>query len=154
MPENNNYLIFTIEEKKYALHINSVKRVFMPVEITVLPDGPAIFSGVINIRGTIVPVINMRKRLLLPEREIRLFERFIYAYFRKRGVILPVDEVTGLTEAGENDISSADDIFPGLKYIKGIMKLKNDIILIKDLEQFLSPDEVDYMESISKGVWK
>ena len=80
---------FLLDDHRYALHLGVVERVIPAVEITPLPKAPEIVLGLINIRGKIIPTLNIRRRLQLPERETELTDHFIIANTPKRTVALP-----------------------------------------------------------------
>ena len=109
---SNRYqlVVFTLGEQRYALKLDAVERVLRAAEISPLPNTPEIVMGVINIRGQIVPVINTRRRFLLPEREISLTDLFIMARTSKRNVVLVADAVNGLVERSERDVVTAEEI--------------------------------------------
>ena len=65
---SNHIVVFTLDEQRYALHLLAVERVVRAVEVTALPEAPEIVLGVVNVKGRIVPVINVRRRFRLPER--------------------------------------------------------------------------------------
>jgi purine-binding chemotaxis protein CheW len=137
----NKLVVFTLDEQRYALHLGSVERVVHAVDITCLPQAPNIILGVINIHGKIIPVINIRKRFCLPERELEINDRLILAHTRKREVVLVVDTVTDVIESPEVKTTATEKIAPNIDYIEGITKIDDGIILIHDLEKFLSLDE-------------
>jgi purine-binding chemotaxis protein CheW len=70
-------VIFTLDEQRYALHLAAVERVVRMVELTSLPKAPEIVLGVVNVRGRVVPVVNLRKRFGLAERGIRLSDHIL-----------------------------------------------------------------------------
>ncbi len=135
------FLLFTLDGQSYALGANVVERVIRAVEATPLPKAPGIVQGVINARGEIIPVINLRRRFGLPERAIRVSDRMIIAATSKRRVALVADSVRDVMEADERQISEPDQIAPGTSYVKGVMKLGDELVVIHDLETFLSLDE-------------
>jgi len=141
MSKSNQFVVFCLDNQKYALSLPDVDRVVRTVEITRLPKAPEIVLGVINIQGRITPVINIRKRFRLPEREIDPEDRFIIAETSKRLVALMVDEVRGVIESREQEMVKAEKILPDMEYIEGVMKLENDIVFIHDLDKFLSLEE-------------
>ena len=141
MNKSNQFVVFSLDNQKYALSLPDVVRVVRAVEITCLPKAPEIVLGVINIQGRITPVINIRKRFRLPEREINPEDRFIIADTSKRLVALMVDEVRGVIESREQELITADKILPGMEHIEGVMKLEDDIVFIHDLDKFLSLEE-------------
>jgi purine-binding chemotaxis protein CheW len=147
--KSNHYLIFILEKERYALSVSSVERIFQAVNITHLPEGPDILKGIIKMKGLIVPVINIRKRLNLPDKELELSDTMIIARTEKLIVALLVDEVTGLMEIEEKDMEQKDNILPGLKYIEGVIKFSSDIIIVCNLDDFLSLEEEEIIADIT-----
>ncbi len=138
---SNHLLIFSLEQQQYALHLSAVERVVRAVEITSLPKAPEIVMGLVNVRGRIFPVVNTRKRFSLPEREIEPSDRYILARTSRRIVVLAVDAVEGVIEPSEQEVIQAETIASGLHQIEGVIKLESGILLIYDLEKFLSLEE-------------
>jgi purine-binding chemotaxis protein CheW len=141
MRKIDQVVVFTLEGQQYALPLSAVERIIHAVEITPLPKAPDIVLGVINMQGKIIPVINIRKRFRLPEREIKLRDQLIVANTSRQTVALVADEVSGVIERSEQEIISAEKIFPGMGYVKGVVKLEDGMILIHDIDKFLSLGE-------------
>ena len=97
-------VLFTLDELNYALPLNNVLRVIPVVEIRFLPNAPEIITGIINVHGQIIPVIDIRKRFGLTEREIGLEDRMIIADTGKRQVVILADTVTGLIDLHHGQI--------------------------------------------------
>ena len=138
---SNNFLIFSLEQQQYALHLSAVESVVRAVEITRLPKAPEIVMGLVNVRGSIFPVVNTRRRFSLPEREIEPSDRYILARTSRRIVVLAVDAVEGVIEPSEQEVIQAETIASGLHQIEGVIKLESGILLIYDLEKFFSLEE-------------
>ncbi len=151
MNQPKHLLVFTLDEQRYALPLPSVKRVVRMVEITPLPKAPEIVLGVINMRGQVIPVVNIRKRFRLPEREITLSDHLIIAQTSKRAVGLLADSAGHALEVLENKIISAKKILPAMDYVEGVIKLEDGLIFIHDLEKFLSLEEEKALERAMKG---
>jgi purine-binding chemotaxis protein CheW len=134
-------LEFQLEKQFYALHLASVDQVSRAAEYTLLPKAPPIVLGVINVRGEIIPVINIRKRFNVPERELALTDHFIICHTSKRRVALVADSATRVVDYSPETIVAAEKILPAMEYIQGVAKLPDGLILIHDLEKFLSLDE-------------
>lgn len=134
-------LVFTLDELSYALLLPTVLRVIHAVEVRRLPKAPEIISGIINIQGQIIPVADIRKRFGLAEREIELDDRMIIADTGKRKVALFVDTVTGIKDLATRQFVNSKESLPFAGYIRGVAKIDDELILIYDLEQFLSLDE-------------
>jgi purine-binding chemotaxis protein CheW len=139
--QSNQLVVFTLDEQRYALHLATVERVVRMVEITPLPKAPEIVPGAINVQGRIVPVVNFRRRFGLAEGEIRLSDHIILAHTLKRVVALVVDTVNGIIERSDHEVIAAEEILPGLDYLEGVTKLEGGLILIHDLDTFLSFEE-------------
>ncbi len=143
-------LRFSIAGLQFALHLDSVHRVVRSVEVTPLPKAPESVLGVINIQGRIFPVFNIRKRFGIPDKEIDLTDQLIIASTIRRTVVLLVDSISGVLERSRQEITKAEKIIPGTEYIEGVTKFKNGMILIHDLDTFLSLDEEKDLESAMK----
>ena len=132
---------FNLDDQKYALFLSAVIRIIRVVEITGLPKAPEIVLGVINMHGLIISVFDIRKRFRLPQREMQLDDQLIIASTSKRTVALLVDSVNDVIEIPEEKIIAGEKILPGLEYVEGVVKTEDGMILIHDLEQFLSLQE-------------
>ncbi len=141
MEQLNQYVVFTLDEQRYALHLSAVERIIRVVEMTSLPKAPDIVLGIVNVEGQIIPVVNIRKRFRLPERELNLSDVLIIAQIPRRTVALVADDASGVIEGSGQDITEAKEILPRMEYVKGVVKLKDGLILINDLESFLSLEE-------------
>lgn len=143
---NLKIVLFSLDNLQYALQLSAVSRVVSVVEITPLPKAPEIVMGVVNYMGEIIPVINIRKRFRLPDRDVKLEDQLIIANTKKRLVGLVVDSVTGIHELEPDQLINIEGKFPYAGYLSGIAKLENDIVLIHDLEKFLSLDEQQMLD--------
>lgn len=118
-----------------------MERILRAVEITPLPAAPEIVPGVVNVQGRVMAVANIRKRFGLAERPPALSDQMIVARTPKRSVVLVVDAVTGVLEYSEHEALAAPAIVPGMRYLAGVVKLADGMVLINDLAGFLSLDE-------------
>lgn len=151
----NSYAVLCLDEMRIALTLQCVERVVRAVNLTTLPDAPDIVLGVINLAGRVIPAVNMRKRFHLPERAVRLTDQFLVAHTGKRAVALVADSVSGVFEYDDVNIINADSILPGLEYVEGVIKLHEDLILIHNLDHFLSLEEsaaLDHSMAAKAGV--
>ena len=144
-------LVFELEEGRYALNLNQVLRVVNAADVTMLPELPGIVLGVIEIDRQVVPVLNIRGRFGLKEPAISLSDHFIIARTSKRSVALIVDGAVGVIEVPAQDILRAKGVVPGVRRISGIVQLEDGMVLIHDLDHFLSLDEENQLEVALKG---
>ena len=107
--------------------------------------------GVIIFEGQVIPVFNIRQRLHLPQRDLNLNDQFILAHTSRRLVALWVDSVGGIKKLEDRALVGSEQVLPGLEYIHGLAKLDDNLVLICDLDQFLSIDEERELETILNG---
>ena len=139
-------VVFYLDELRMALALPTVERVVRAVYFNPLPDAPQIVLGVVNVQGRVIPVVNMRKRFRLPDRETALTDRLVIAQTIRRTVALAVDSVAGVVEYPGPALIGAGDILPGLEYVTGVAKLDDGLIFIHDLDRFLSLDEEEMLD--------
>jgi purine-binding chemotaxis protein CheW len=143
-------VVFTLDEQRYALPLAAVERGIRVVEIVSLPKAPEIVLGIINAQGRVIPVVNIRKRFRLPEREIHLSDQCIIAHTARRTVAFVVDEVSGVLEPADQAVAAVEQILPKLVYVVGVVKLADGMVLIHDLDSFLSLEEEQTLEEAMK----
>jgi len=112
-----------------------------------LPRSPEMVTGVINVHGAIVPVLNIRRRFRLPEREARLSDQLIIARTSRRRVALIADEVSDVVFLPPGCLVDSSGILPRLEYVEGVAILDGGMIFIHDLDAFLSLEEERTLES-------
>lgn len=142
----DQYLVFTLDGQRYALHLSAIDRVVRMVRITPLPSAPDVLLGIVNIEGRVIPVINVRQRFNLPKREISLSDKLIFARTDRRSIALVADTVTDVIECADRSLVSAEHILHGLGQVEGVIKFENGLILIHNLDKFLSLEEEKSLE--------
>lgn len=139
-------VIFRLDEVRCALRLSSVIRALRAVEITPLPNAPSIVMGVINLGGRIIPVVSLRRRFSLPERDLRLADQLLIAMTSGgmshggRTLALVVDEVVGVLDLSAQE-TAAENILPGLEHLHGVAKTPDGLVFVYDLDTFLSLEE-------------
>ena len=134
-------LEFTLDSHKYAVHLDAVERVVPMVEVTPLPHAPGAVMGVVNLQGRIVPVLDLRKRFGLEPAEPSLMSQLVVARTARWTVLLPVDSVVGMAQRSFREITQPQSIAPGIEYIDGVAATSDGMVLIHDLDRFLSLEE-------------
>jgi len=143
-------VVFTLDEQHYAIPLQSVLRVIHAVEIRFLPEAPEIISGIINVQGQLIPVINIRKRFSLAKHEIDPGDRILIADTGKRQIAIVVDSVSGVRDIAAGQMKEAGKTLVFARHLKGVAKVNNELILIYNLEQFLCLDEEKKLEKALK----
>ena len=133
-------LPFFLDSGKYALDVSTVDSVVRAVEITHLPKAPEIVLGIINVRGEIIPVLDIRRRFGVESKRYDINDALIIANTSKRKVALLVDGVEPVFRLNRT-VTPAVQVVPGLHYVEGIIKLPEGFLFIHDLDTFLSLDE-------------
>lgn len=140
---SSHYLVFTLEDQRYALGLEAVERVVRAVELTSVPEAPEILVGLINIRGKIVPVLDIRSRFHLPPRDMEIKDRIIVSRTSSRTIAVIADTIEGVAEFAQEEIHEARKILPDMEgYVEGVGKLNDDTVLIYDINKLFSINEI------------
>lgn len=128
-------VVFELEEHRYALEISEVREILRVTEITPVPEMPAYVEGVINLRGAVVPVMNLRLRLGLQKRPADQHTRIILVEAGENLFGLVVDRVLEVNtyDAGELEYPEGVGLAEGM--LAGIVKKAQDMWLIIDLKK-------------------
>lgn len=145
-------LVFRLGGQRYALPLARVERIVRAVEITPLPGAPPLVLGVIDVAGALLPVFNLRRRFLLPEREVHPADQFLIASTALRRVALVIDGAWGVVEFAAAEITVAGRILPDLELIQGAVQLEDGLVLIHDLEKFLPLAEAINLDTALDGI--
>ena len=135
------WVVFCLDTVRYALPLTVVDRIVRAAHVTPLPLAPPVVLGVIDVEGYVLPVFNLRYKFRLPERTIDPADQFLIARTAQRTVVLVIDAAYGVLERPVVAMIDAARIAPTLGHIRGVIPLEDGLVLIHDLEVFLSPDE-------------
>ena len=139
-------IVFTLDDQRYALPLQAADRVVRMVAITPLPNAPDIILGLVDVQGRVIPVINLRRRLGLAERELALTDQLVVAHTARRPVALIADTVQDVIACSAQSLIAAEQIVPGVEYVEGVLKLEDGLILIPNLDRFLSLEEENALD--------
>lgn len=153
--KDGKYLTFPLAESLYGIEISQVLEVVIHSEktrITQIPHMPSYTKGVINLRGKIIPVIDLRSRFLLPENEHD--DRTCFVVVNIHGVItgLIVDTVSGVVTIPQGDIDPAPELDMSIEshFIAGMGKSKEDVYILLDIGELLVQREIEQLEATAK----
>ncbi len=147
MGESYQYIIFALEEQHYALAISAVEKIIRAVELISLPESPELLLGLINMGGRIIPVVNIRKRFRLPDREMEPKDRIVICQTSRATMAFVVDSVQGVVGFPKEKIHRTEEIFPEIEhFIEGVGKLDDDCVIICDTEKLFSRQVIDSIE--------
>ncbi len=140
-PSEREILLFEMGEGRYGLPSADVRELIRAVTIVSLPRAPAIVEGLINLRGKVVPVLDIRARFGAPAKPLEPSDHIIVAFASTGLVAIRVDRATELVRVDEGDIEEARRLVPGAEYVAGVARLPGGLALIHDLRTFLTEAE-------------
>lgn len=143
--QKGKHLIFTIGEEEYGIEIKHVIEIIGIQTITPVPELPEYIKGVINLRGKIIPVMDVRLRFGKAAREYDDRTCIIVVEIRDINIGLIIDRVSEVIRIAEADIAPPPQISKGFhhKYIQGIGKVGSSVKLLLDCDRLLNDDEVE-----------
>jgi purine-binding chemotaxis protein CheW len=142
-----HWVVFSLDAGRYALPLSAVERIVRAVHVTSLPHAPAIVLGAIDVAGQVLPVFDVRQRFGLPQRDIDPADQFLIARTTRRTVVLAIDAASGVFEYPPSAVVDAGTLAPGLAHIRGVIQTADDLVLIHDLEAFLSVNEAEALDA-------
>ncbi|NMA85993.1 MAG: chemotaxis protein CheW [Tissierellia bacterium] len=135
----NKYVIFKLAEEYYGLSIDNVISIEKPSQSTRIPNAPDYIKGVINLRGEVIPVIDLRKKLKMKFKEVDRNSRIIIVSSDEIFAGLIVDTSSEVLEINKENIdkppTNENDEY--INYINGIGKTKDRLVILLDLTKIL-----------------
>lgn len=148
------YLVFQFGREEFGIRVLEVREITGIQDITAVPQTPVFVKGVINLRGKIVPVVDLRLKFGLPEQEytartcIIVVQVEVGAQRMLMGVV--VDGVAEVLNLAAADIEDTPDFGQGVvtPYLLGMAKVKGKVKILLDIDQVLSVQELSGLESV------
>lgn len=139
IPEVLQLVTFKLGDEEYGIDILKVQEINRMTEITTMPKAPFSVEGVINLRGKVIPVVNLRKKFGLDIKEVDAQSRIIVVDIGST-VGLIVDSVSEVLRISSDTIEPPPPITGGIgsEYIRGIGKLEDRLIILLDIDKLLS----------------
>lgn len=133
-------VVFQIGKELYSIGINSIHEIVRIPCVTEVPDAPAFLEGVINLRGRVIPVIDLRKKLGLPAAEWNKSTRVLITENAGALVGLLVDAVSEVKKLPPESVEAPPEMIAavGIEYITGVAKIDEVLIILLDLGKVLS----------------
>ncbi len=136
---------FHIGEEEFGVDILSVQEIIRLMQITMVPNASACIEGVINLRGKVIPVINMRTRFSMPPHEHDNNTRIVVMEFGQKIVGFLVDAVSEVLRIPANTVQDPPPVVAGIgsEYIRGVGKLDDRLLILLDLDNLLDEANVN-----------
>ena len=140
-------LTFDLGGIRCALPASDVREVVRAVSILPLPNAPDAVEGVINVRGTLVPVLDLRRRLHLPAKPIAVSDHLVLVRAGARDVAVRVDRAVAVVAAADEHLEAPDPDITAAPFIRAVGKLADGLVLVHDLRRFLDASEQASLEA-------
>jgi purine-binding chemotaxis protein CheW len=146
------FLTFVLSKEEYGVEILKVREIMGIMEITPVPQTPDYMKGVINLRGKVIPIIDLRLKFAMPEVERTKETCIIVAEVGITQVGVIVDSVSEVTDIKGEDIEEAPNFGQEIdtNFIMGLGKTKKKIVILLDIERVLTTDELKMVEQLAK----
>ena len=136
---------FSIGSEEFGVDILKVIEIIRTMEITKVPKAPAFVEGVINLRGLVIPIIDLRRRFGLAEKAGDSDTRIIVIEINGMSVGFVVDSVSEVLRIPANTVEPAPPVVAGVDsdYISDVGKLEDRLLILLDLDKLLSADDLE-----------
>ncbi|MFW5998150.1 MAG: chemotaxis protein CheW [Bacillota bacterium] len=145
------YVIFLLNDKEFGVNIHQTREILSSSDLTFIPNAPNYVSGVINLRGEIVPVVNLKNRLQLEETDQDIDEEKIIIVAADDTLVgMKVDNVEEIIRLEEDNIEKPPKISQKFDkdYVSGVGKLNDKLLILLDLNKILTQKEIKKLEEI------
>lgn len=149
-------VVFHLAGEAYGVDIRFVREIIPVASITRLPNAPAFVEGVINLRGHVLPVLDLRKRFGLSSEVDPRRTRIMVAEVNAHTVGLVVDSVSEVLRVAESTVEPATGALVGveLRFVEGVAKLPDRLVILLDLEHLLGKSEARALDRVEVTVEK
>jgi purine-binding chemotaxis protein CheW len=153
MGEEIKVVVFALGKEEYGVEVDKVRTIERMLPITRVPKTPKFVKGVINLRGVVIPVIDLRERFGLEVNELTDDSRIIIVKQQSIEVGLIVDSANDVVDIDEDHIEDPPEIVGGIraKYLRGIAKFgDNRLLVLLNLQEVLNKDEIIQLEQLGE----
>jgi purine-binding chemotaxis protein CheW len=151
--ENNNtteheilqLVTFRIKNEEFGFNIFKVKEINKMLEITQIPNSESSIKGIVNLRGSVIPIVSLRDKLNIPEEEHTSHTRIIVVEYKSKSLGFIVDEVNEVLRIESSIIEQAPEMTTNIEtaFISGVAKLENRLLILLDLDKILIHENME-----------
>ncbi|GAA0435175.1 MAG: chemotaxis protein CheW [Bacillota bacterium] len=147
---NRKVIVFQLEDEEFAVSVQQVGSIEKMIPITRVPQTADFVKGVINLRGVVTPVIDLRLRFGMKETAFSDSTRIIIVFVDDMEVGLVVDAANDVIDIPENEIEPAPEVIGTVDadYIEGVAKLDDRLLILLNLQKVLTEDEIHELKSV------
>jgi purine-binding chemotaxis protein CheW len=142
--DENQFVTFSIGEEIYGVEVLHVQEIIGMTQITHVPNTISFMKGVINLRGAVVPVVDMRIKFGMNKKEYDSFTVIIIVEVKRRLIGMIVDTVSDVASIPVDSIQSTPHFTAKIEsdFIRGIGQLDDKLVIVLDVERIMSADEL------------
>lgn len=146
---------FRVGKEHFAAPIANIQEIIRLTNIVTIPKSPMFIEGVINLRGKVIPVIDLKKRFDMGAVEVSPTAKIIVAEILKFHVGLIVDEVKEVVHSDMTNFEKTPSLVANVdqKFIKGLLKQDDKMMIVLDLENVISDEEILMLKNVAWGIW-
>ena len=146
------FLTFVLGSEVYGIEILKVREIIKLMDITTVPRTPDYLKGVINLRGKVIPIVDLRSKFSMPEVEHTQETCIIVVEVNKTSIGIIVDSVSEVSNIKSGEIEDAPHLGQDIdtNFILGLGKTKERIVILLDIEQVLSSEELETVGQLAK----
>ena len=137
-----NIVVFRILDREYGINIAQVSQIIRSRKITPVPEAADFIEGVIVLRGKVLPVVNLRKKLGIASSAPDKKWRMIITRLESHSLAIIVDSATDVLHVEKEDITPPDEVLHNAKYLIGLVNLDKRLILLVDMVKLLTQEEI------------
>jgi purine-binding chemotaxis protein CheW len=145
----DQYVLFTLRDQIYGIEISKIREVMSYRKVTPLPKMKGFIKGIINLRGIIVPVFDIREKFDLPAGAYTPYHVIIVMEIMGRVMGIVADEIADVLMLSPDELQTTTNLPPGMhsEYLKGIGNRDQDLIILLNMDRLLSHDELESLDA-------
>ena len=145
---------FRLDQEEYGIEITKVQEIILMGQITRVPQTPDFIKGLINLRSTVIPIVDLRLRFGLAQEKITDETRIMVVNVAGKTIGIIVDAVSEVLRIAQEQIAPPPPTVAGLgrEYLTGLVKLEKRLLILLDIDKILGEEEAAMAEAIAETV--
>ena len=142
---------FRLASEEYGIEITQVQEIILMGEITRVPQTPEYIKGLINLRSTVIPIVDLRLRFALPQEQLTDETRIMVVNVAGKTIGIIVDAVSEVLRISQEQIAPPPPTVAGLgrEYLTGLVKLEKRMLILLDIDKILGEEGTEAVEAVA-----